>query len=88
MYEYVQSACDVLVPLDLPKTRDATGHPPSRLNLGDVTMDVPATAQPTAAKLPWVPPVIKQVPIVSHTNNGVSRRPTDGGMFIDDFFGS
>lgn len=46
-------------------------------------MDVSATAQPTAAKLPWVPPVVKQVPIVSHTKNATGLFAFDGGRFDD-----
>jgi hypothetical protein len=46
-------------------------------------MDVSATAQPTAAKLPWVPPVVKQVPIVSHTKNFTGIFFLDAGVFDD-----
>jgi hypothetical protein len=83
LYEYVQNASDVLARLDLPKTRHATRDRLSHVDLGDVTMDVPVTTQLTAAKLPWVPPVVKQVPIVSHTKNLAGITFFDGGVFDD-----
>jgi hypothetical protein len=43
-------------------------------------MDVPVTPQPGPAKLPWTPPAVKRVPIVSHTQHGASFHLDAGGL--------
>ena len=45
-------------------------------------MDVPSVT-PAAPRLPWTPPTITRVPIVSHTRGGVGFS-NDGGPGFDD----
>jgi hypothetical protein len=47
----------------------------------------PSPESPSTQKLPWTPPTVTRVPIVSHTRGAFGFFASDAGSF-DDFVGA